>query len=520
MKVLSILFGVIFGFSPLTASGQINASKMSCIPCDELKNLQLPDVTILKVESMIIDTVKSEVPWVPTVILHEPFCRVLGNISKEIAFELLVPHQWNGRFLMAGNGGFAGSIQNDLRNYLNEGYAVAGTNTGHEGSEFVADWALNNMERQLNFGRLAIHRTTVVSKSIIHNYYCADPAYSYFVGCSRGGGQAMVEAQLYPDDFNGIIAGAPAFNWPAFGAKFIQHSQINYPDPNDLSKTTITNDNLKLLQEQVFRQCDKLDELSDKILNDPRDCHFDFDKLPFCLDDKPGANCFTQAQLSAIKSIYSPLLVENKVVYPGLPFGLESEDLSWNFWISGTSPFLQDMPSAQHMFGTNMFKYLIYNDSSWDYSKFDFKDFFKETQYASAYLDATQIDYSAFKNKKGKMIMYHGWNDAAFSAYSTIQHYEEALKKDKDLQSFIRLFLLPGVMHCGGGTGPDKIDWVEQIRDWVEEDKAPERIVLSKVDNGKNVMTRPVYPYPNVTIYSGKGNPNDEKSFILKDIKN
>jgi feruloyl esterase len=516
MKITTYIFGLILGFVPLILPGQILADKKNCIPCEQLQNLRLPDVSILKIESLPSDTIKSQVNWIPTVVIKVPFCRVLGKISKEINFELLVPQQWNGRFLMSGNGGFAGSIQNSLRGYVNEGYAVSGTDTGHQGFELLADWALNNMERQLNFGRLAIHRTAVVSKSIINTLYCSYPAYSYFHGCSRGGGQAMVEAQFYPDDFNGIVAGAPAFNWPAIGAQFIQGCQNNYPNPTDLSKPVITNENLKLLQDFILQQCDNSDGVNDRILNDPRDCKIDFSKLPLCPSDNSGRDCFTKKQLAAIKSVYSPVLVDKKSVYPGFPFGLEAEGGSWDFWISGTSPFLQKAPSLHYMFGTNMFKYLVYNDPSWDYSKYDFKNFYEETKYASAYLDATQTDYSGLKRVKGKMIMYHGWNDPALSAFATIQHYEEAMQKDSDLQSFIRLFMLPGVLHCGGGTGPDNIDWVKLIREWVENEKVPERIVLSKLEQGKTIMTRPVFPFPKVTIYNGKGDTNLDQNFKAK----
>ncbi|MBS1681963.1 MAG: tannase/feruloyl esterase family alpha/beta hydrolase [Bacteroidetes bacterium] len=508
MKITTFLFALIFGFIPLILSGQSLTGKKTCISFEKLKELQLPDVSILKIESLPSDT-----------NVNVPFCRVQGKISKEINFELLVPQQWNGRFLMSGNGGFAGSIQNKLKSYVNEGFAVAGTDTGHQGFELLADWALNNMERQLNFGRLAIHRTTVVSKSILNTLYCTYPRYSYFLGCSRGGGQAMVEAQFYPDDFNGIVAGAPAFNWPAFGAQFIRGSQNNYPNPADVSKPVITTENLKLLQDYVLRQCDNIDGVSDRIINDPRDCTIDFSALPLCPNNKPGVSCFTQEQIKAIKSIYSPLLVNNEQVYPGFPVGLEAEAGSWDVWISGTSPFMQKAPSLQYMFGTNMFKYLVYNNSTWDYSTYDFKNFFEETKYSSAYLDATQTDYSGLKKAKGKMIMYHGWNDPALSAYATIQHYEEAAQKDKDLPSYIRLFLLPGVLHCNGGTGPDNIDWVKLIQDWVENEKAPERIVLSKLDNGKTIMTRPVFPFPKMTIYTGRGDTNLEQNFEVKPNK-
>ncbi|REG86329.1 tannase/feruloyl esterase family alpha/beta hydrolase [Algoriphagus antarcticus] len=516
MKGLSYLFAVVVGLTPLFALGQISTKIGSCVPCEQLKDLQLPDVTIMEIETMSNEAIEADDYWAAIADRKTSFCLVRGKISKEIKFELLLPAQWNGRFLMSGNGGFAGSIQNELIPYINVGYAIVGTDTGHDENLDGASWALDNMERQLNFGSLAVHRTAVVSKSIINSYYGDYPSFSYFIGCSRGGGQAMMEAQVYPDDFDGYVAGAPAFRWPALGAKFVQISQNNYPNPNELSKTVITNDNLRLLQEHIFKQCDALDGLSDSILNDPRDCHIDFDMLPLCPNDTAGAECLTKEQLAAIKSVYSPLIVENQQVYPAFPFGLESGDAGWDLWISGTSQYLEGYPSLHYMFGTNLFKYLVYNDSSWDYSQYDFKNFFEETKYASAYLDATQTDYSELKKQNGKMIMYHGWNDPAISAYSTIEHYEEALKVDQDLHSYIRLFLLPGVLHCGGGTGPDQVDWVTLIQDWVENDHAPERVILSKVEEGNTMMTRPVYPYPKVTIYDGAGKSNDEKSFGVK----
>jgi feruloyl esterase len=508
MKNLTILFALLNGFIPLFLSAQINSSSKQCISCEQLKNLRLPDVTILEAESLKNDTIEGQVITVP-------FCRVLGKISKEINFELLLPRQWNKRFLMSGGGGFVGSIQNSFRYSVNSGYATVGTDAGHKGSGVEADWALNNMERQINFGRLAIHLTAAVSKSVIHSYYCADPAYSYFIGCSRGGGQAMVEAQQYPEDFEGIVAGAPAFSWPAIGAKFIQNSQKNYPDPKDLSKHIITKDNLRLLQEQVLKQCDVLDGISDHILNDPRDCKFDFSALPVCPEGQANADCFTPQQLAAIKVVYAALTNKQDTIYPGFPYGAENEDGGWDVWIAGCNPYTPT-PSLHYMFGTNMFKYLVFNDPEWNYGKYDFSTFSDDTRYASAYLDATQTDYTEFRKRKGKMIMYHGWNDPALSAFETIKHYQEVEQKDKNIQSYIRLFLLPGVLHCDGGPGPDNVDWLRLIRNWVENDKAPERLVLSKKEKDKIIMTRPVFPYPKVAAYSGKGDTNLEKNFIEK----
>jgi feruloyl esterase len=160
-----------------------------------------------------------------------------------------------------------------------------------------------------------------------------------------------------------------------------------------------------------------------------------------------------------------------------------------------------------------MFKYLIFQDPDWDYSTYDFSNFMADTRYAASYLNATSTDYSVFKNKGGKLLIYHGWNDPALSALTSIEHVEAAKKVDPDLNNFLRLFLLPGVVHCGGGSGPSQTDWLSHIRNWVEHGKAPERIVLRKESDGKVLMTRPVFPYPKKTVYDGKGDPNVESSF-------
>ena len=489
MRKLSISFALLFFISAVSTQ-----SVKSCKRCEEIKNLQLPDVTILVAEAKTSDTIKSpSEPWIPTVIIKKPFCRVLGRISKEINFELLLPNESNARFLMSGGGGFVGSIQNGFRDKVNEGFVTAGTDAGHQGGS-DAKWAYNNMERQLNFGRLAIHRTAVVSKAIMQYYYCVAPVKSYFAGCSRGGGQAMVEAQYYPEDFDGLVAGAPAFAWPATAAKFIQISQNNYPDPNNL-KPIVTNDNLKLLQNEVLKQCDVLDGTADSIIEDPRKCNFDFSKLPLCVEGKPGASCLTKEQVATIKAVYSPLVADGKQIYPGFPFGQEAEMSSWDAWITGTSPYMPNAPSLHYMFSTNIFKYFIFNDPDWDYSKYDFKNFDAQTIYASSFLDATNTDYSGFKKRNGKIIFYHGWNDPALSAYSTIDHYEGILKADKDAPSYARLFLLPGVLHCDGGRGCDNVDWITLVVDWVEKSKAPDQVVASKAVKGKTI-TKTILPYP------------------------
>ena len=480
-----------------------DADKTPCIPCEEVKNLRLPDVTIAETERVEEGTT---------------YCKVLGVIGKEIQFELLLPDVWNARFVMGGGGGFVGSIQNVARSRVHDGYATAGTNTGHEGPGIKADWALYHMERQVNFGHLAVHRTAEVSKALIDQYYCAYPEYSYFVGCSRGGGQALIEAQRYPGDFDGIVAAAPVIDWPATGAEFIQNIQILYPDPEKLDEPVITQAHLQLLQAAVLAQCDALDGVKDHILNDPRECAFDFSLLPRCPDEAGGEDCFTAAQIEAVQSIYEGVANEEGAIYPGFPFGGENEPGGWLPWIVGPNPGSMELgfPSLHFAFGTEMFKYLVFQDPDWDYTTYDFSDLSEDTHYAAAYLNATSTDYSAFKNRGGKMIMYHGWNDPALSAYTAIDHYEAAKEKDSEIEDYIRLFLLPGVLHCGGGPGPGEADWLELVRVWVEEAQAPERVVVSKTENDEVVMTRPVFPYPSTAVYDGSGDPHVESSFVEK----
>jgi hypothetical protein len=485
---------------PIFAQENPSTPSHPCMPCENLMELKLPDVTI------------SEAMHVSEETAH---CKLLGTIGKEIGFELLLPDQWNERFVMGGGGGFVGAIQNHARGEVKNGYATAGTDTGHKGHGIKADWALNHMERQLNFGHVAVHRTAVVSKWIISHYYCSEPEYSYFIGCSRGGGQAMMEAQRYPGDFDGIVSGCPAFNWPAIAAEFTQNIRAIYPDPADLEDPVITKDNLHLLQTIILNHCDALDGLKDGILNDPRECDIDFSVFPKCPDNLSQKNCFTTDQLNAIKKVYDGVANQLGEIYPGFPPGCENEQWGWGPWIVGPHEGTRDLnfPSLQFGFGTEIFKYLVFQDPDWDYTTYDLSNFYKETRYASSYLDATSTDYTIFKERNAKMIIWHGWNDPALSALSTIEYYNAVEKVDPEVRDYLRLFLLPGVLHCGGGPGPSQVDWLEIIRKWVEDHIPPDKVIVSKIQDEEVLMTRPVFPYPKKAIYDGTGDPNDAGSF-------
>lgn len=483
MKTKSLLSQALLLIFPLLIMAQQeNKPTDICIPCEQLKSLELPDVRIT--ESVTVTTGSS-------------YCRVLGVIGREIKFELLLPLEWKGIFVMGGGGGFVGTVQNSARSYINSGYATAGTDTGHDsGKSPSASWAYNNMERQVNFGHLAIHRTAMVSKAIIQSYYGSGPKYSYFTGCSRGGGQAMMEAQRYPGDFDGIVAGAPAFNWPAIAAEFIQNTKAVYPEK--LTESVLTRDNIRKLQEEVLKQCDMLDGARDSIIDDPRLCRVDLSAFPKCPGDKPGNGCFTSIQLNAIKEIYDGIDLGNGISYPGFPPGGENFAGGWITWITGPNEnYMKSAgyPSMQAYFGIEMFRYLMLQEPEWDYTKYNFSGYNKEMKYASSYLDATSTDYSGFKNRKGKIILWHGWNDPALSAFATISHFDAVKAADPETGSFMRLYLLPGVLHCGGGYGAFNVDWIELMRDWVEKDKAPEMIIATKKSGGIEI-SKQLWPYP------------------------
>jgi len=511
MRTIKILLGIYVSliFTINSAIAQI-ASVSGIKPCmnyADLINLKLPDVSILEVK---INKIEYPVAYY----------QVMGTIGKEINFELLLPLEWNGRFVMGGGGGLVGSIENAARYKINEGYATVGTDTGHKGLGFKGDWALNDMDRQLNFGSLSVHRTATVAKSIISYFYGTWPEYSYFIGCSRGGGQAMIEAQRYPEDFNGIVAGAPGIDYAATVAKFIQNFRALYPEPEKLDKPIISQKHLEMLENAILKQCDELDGVKDRILNNPDICNFNFSVLPRCPDGSASEDCFTEAQINALKTIYKGMENENGSIHPGYPFGCENyQPLGWFDWMVGPSQFSLPFGSPTPLFllGTEIFKYLIFNNPDWDYSTYDFSNFKKETQYASAYLNATSTDYSQFKKSGGKMIIYQGWNDPAVSAYTAIQHFEDTKKVDQNIEEYIRLFLLPGVLHCGGGPGPSDIDWINIIRSWVEKGDAPNKVVVSKSENGKTIMSRPLFPYPATSEYNGKGDSNLESSFHKKE---
>lgn len=435
---------------------------------------------------------------------------VKGVIGGHIRFELLLPDDWNGRFVMGGGGGFVGTVQNGAADSVKRGYATVGTDTGHEWSPgYMGAWAYTNLEAQVNFGHLAVHRTAEVAKALIRAHYGRDAAYSYFAGCSRGGGQAMMESQRYPQDFDGIVAGAPALDWTGVGATAITIAKTLYPDPSRLETNVLTREALEALQKSIIDQCDAQDGLKDGVIADPPSAHFDLAKVPG----------LTREQRQAIAVIYGGAHDQNGLIYPGFTSGAECDPNQWIAWIVGPAPQLlgeSHVPDLMFAFGTQIYKYLVFNDPDWDYSTYDFSHFEKDTRLAASFLNATNPDLDAFHAHKGKLILWHGWADTALPAKATIDYYNRVQAHDPQSADYCRLFMVPGCFHCGGGPGVTEVDWLSVIVDWVEHGQAPDKIIASKKEKSGDVITRPIYPYPETVIYKGSGDPAKAENFAPK----
>lgn len=469
---------------------------------EDLRTLRLPDVVVESAATITPDRQKN-----PNAA---NYVEVKGVIGGHIRFELLLPETWNGSFVMGGGGGFVGSVQNAARDSVNRGYATVGTDTGHEWQPgYMANWAFDNVEAQLNFGYLAVHRTAEVAKAIIRAYYGKDAAHSYFVGCSRGGGQAMMEAQRYPKDFDGIVAGAPAFNWTGFAATMVSIAKALYPDPKHLQDTVLTKQALQKLQQSILEQCDAQDGLKDGVVQDPSTVHFDLSQVPG----------ISEEQRRAIAAIYNGARNARGQICVGYPSGAECDPDQWIAWLVGPIPPMVEkdhVPDLTFAFGTQVFKYLVFNQPDWDYSTYDFSNFEKDTRLAASFLNATNPNLDAFKARRGKLILWHGWADPALPAQATADYYRQVQVHDQNAGEYCRLFLVPGCLHCGGGPGAAEVDWLSVIVDWVERDKTPDKLVASKSENGKIVMTRPLFPYPRYAVYKGSGDANSADSFVPK----
>lgn len=456
------------------------------------------------------------------------FCRVSGALApspdSHIEFEVWMPLTgWNGKYLGIGNGGFAGSISyTALADAVLRGYAASSTDTGHQANGIDGTWALGHYEKLVDYGYRAIHETAGKSKSIIAAFYGGAPKKAYFSSCSNGGRQALLEAQRYPADYDGIIAGAPANYFTHHLAGFVWNAQALD------GAGYIPSSKLKLIESAALGACDAADGVQDGVIDDPTKCHFD--PAALACQGPDSDTCLTAAQVTALKKIYAgPKNSKGEQIFPGYQPGGETGLGGWAPWITGFTAG----KSTQLAFGNGLFADMIFQDPSWDYRKMNFdRDMKIADDKAARILNATDPNLKAFKDRGGKLLLYHGWSDAAIPPTNTIQYYESVVAKLGRKQSgeFVELFMVPGMQHCGGGPGPNDFgaqspaesdpahSMIKSLEQWVEQGAAPAKIIATKYKTDGNpasgvARTRPLCPYPMVAKYSGSGSTDDAANF-------
>jgi len=492
--------------------------------CASLALMTLSDTTITRAEEMVAGSFKP--PYGPTLSALPAFCRVTGVLhptsDSHILFEVWLPEKhaakgktsWNQRLLDVGNGGFAGSIYyEEMAGNLRKGYATAGTDTGHQADAEDASWAYQHPEKIRDFGYRGLHLTTERAKAIVAAFYETVPKKVYFDACSDGGREALMEAQRYPEDYDGILAGAPANDWTHLLASALDVGHALVADP----AAYISSLKLPAITAAVLAACDAQDGLKDGILNDPRACHFDPESLLCKSGDE--LTCLTAPQVGALRKLYTGGKdSEGRSIFPGLMPGDES---SWKAWSIGNAP-------SESNYVQNFFRYMVYDDATWSGLSANVDASLRAaTEKMAEPLNATDPDLSRFTARGGKLILYHGWNDPAISPLNTIAYYDSVVAKlgPAQAESSVRLYMVPGMAHCAGGPGPSAFGQLgiptakgagalSLLEDWVETGKAPTALVATKYSTDKKVqLTRPLCPYPQVAKYAGQGNPEDSASF-------
>jgi len=507
------------GFSAAPA-GALPPADAPASACTALVGLALADGKVVAAEDVGKGGMVSTQQGQPGLPSQASFCRVHAVLTptpaSSIKVEVWLPATtaWNGKMLGAGNGGYGGSLllpQLTMQGALAKGYATVGTDMGHLGTaDTDAKWALNQPERITDFGHRANHLAASVGRAVIAAYYGNKPKAAYFQGCSDGGREALMEAQRYPDDYDAIIAGAPANAWTRLMTAFMADDRAVFARP----ETAIPNDKLKLLQDAAIAQCDGKDGIKDGVIDDPRACRFD----PVVLQCKAGdgPSCLTAGQVGAARALYRGAVGPGgKSFFPGYMPGAEAVSGTWDTWLTG--------PKAQHgIFATEFFRYMVYSNADWQPSAFSLARDYAAARRLAPILDSDNPDISAFLKRGGKLILYHGWNDAAIAPENTIAYYQSVLKRQADAAGSVRLFMVPGMSHCLAGPGPNVFDALGTLDQWRQGGAAPESMIATKYDNdlfgylgfpSKPVRTRPLCAYPKVARWNGKGPSDDAINF-------
>lgn len=463
-----------------------------------------------------------------------------GEPDNRVGFQLGLPlADWNGKLLFGGGGGFFGS-RVPMTVGVSRGYVSVQTDGGHTASSVSdASWAEGSYTRVVDFGHRAVHLTTVAAKAMVQAYYGEDLQRSYFFGCSTGGRQGLVAAERYPDDFDGVIAAAPALDYDSLMVAFNWNQQALLRSPEHYLPAS----KLQLIHDAVQADCDAKDGLADGLIEDPRACTFDPASLQCPSGDGPG--CLTAGQVDTLRRFYQgPISSNGKLIHPGMPVG--GEVTGWEAWVVGTVP--PSMPAdgrldyqpgtapLQAQFTDNYMRYLFFpvQDKDYDWRSFNFDtDPQKGTPMARTQ-NATG-DLKAFRKRGGKLIIPHGWGDPVVFPERTVTYVKEVWKHSggrAQAGDFMRLFMVPGMGHCAGGAAPTEVgiplqadppvidadhDMLSALDRWVEEGVAPARVIASQVSSGAVIRTRPLCPYPQVARWTGVGSADDASNFVCVD---
>jgi feruloyl esterase len=436
--------------------------------------------------------------------------------DSDIKIEVWMPLSgWNGKYNAVGNGAFSGSMPYPaMITALTRGYAAGGTDTGHTGN--TASFAQGHPERVTDFGWRAVHEMAVAGKTIVAAFYEAPPRHSYWTGCSAGGRQALKEAQRFPADFDGIVAGAPGLDWTGRASQAVRVASALEAPGARLSDAQV-----HLVHRAALDACDAGDGVKDGIIGNPDACRFNPGVLQCAVErsgragqggdaggsDEPG--CLTAAQVATVRLIYSPIVNgSTKREIAGLAAGSE---LGWTD---------RGWSASARATGLDQFRYLVFGDPSWTIAKFSgASDAARAEERDRDTINALDPNLKPFFEGGGKLIQYHGWSDPQIAPGNSTQYYRRVIAAAGDaaaVQRSYRLFMAPGMAHCGGGDGPNTFDTLGALEQWVEEGRAPDMIVASHATGGRVDRTRPLCPYPQLAAYKGSGSTDEATSFVCR----
>jgi feruloyl esterase len=474
----------------------LRLSTSSATECLELKTLKLANAEITVAELVAAGeftppaTADHHAATLARFAKLPTFCRVAGaahpTADSDIRFEVWLPaSDWNGKFVGVGNGAWAGSIPHtSLIDPLQKRYATAATDTGHQGDSLDARFATNHPEKLIDFGYRAVHEMTVAAKAVINAYYGKKPARALFASCSTGGRQALMEAYRYPEDYDAISSMAPANPMVALMVSSLWTGSATSRD----AASRLSPAQFELVHQAAIAACDARDGVKDGIIAAPMRCSFD-----------PGTLPLTPAQIAAIRAMYKgPHNPRTGVpILPGFERGSES---LLPIQASGDGPF----PAV-----SSYFRDLVFNDPQWDFRAFDYdKDVARAQKAHGEIVDVPPRGLDKYLASGRKLLVSHGWADPLVPPRSSIQFFQAL----PHAATNARLFMIPGMGHCGGGDGPHVFDPIATLDEWVETSRAPERLVVSNPANAP-MRTRPVCSFPQEAIYSGAGSTDDEKNF-------